>query len=113
MTSTQTTLRVPEFDVSDRLRKARETAGYDQAELADLIGVSRETVGNYERGRTRPRKIVMNAWALATGVPVEWLRDGWAPRGSNPEPTGSESAQVIELHPPRSSGDAAELQEAC
>ena len=79
MTSAQDGLRVPEFDVADRLRKARETAEYDQVKLAELMGVSRETVSNYERGRTKPRKIVLNAWALATGVPVTWLRDGVAP----------------------------------
>lgn len=68
--------RIPTWTVADRCRKARESAGYEQAQLADLIGVSRATISNYEGGRTQPRKIVLNAWAMATGVPVAWLRDG-------------------------------------
>lgn len=68
---------VPEFDTSDRLRKAREVAGYEQAEFAELIGVSRGTVSNYERGGTKRYKpIVVRAWALSTGVSLEWLMDG-------------------------------------
>ena len=67
--STQTVGTVPEeWTMGDRLRKAREAAGFDQVDLAELIGVSRTTVSNHEvgvgkrapracccgRGRTRP-----------------------------------------------------------
>jgi len=36
----------------DQLRDARKAAGYTQAELAKLVGVSMRTVGNWERGDT-------------------------------------------------------------
>ena len=68
--------RVPEITVQHRLRIAREAAGMDQEQLATAIGVARNTVGNAENGRTEPRTITLNAWALATGVPLEWLVNG-------------------------------------
>ncbi len=78
---------MPEFTVSDRLRKAREHAGMEQAELAELMGVARNTVSNNEKGKVAPRRIVMKAWALATGVSPQWLETGIAPQ---PEPEGDE-----------------------
>lgn len=77
---------VPEWTVADRLRKAREVAGLEQAELARDIDVARQTVGNYERGAVQPRRIVLKAWALRTGVPLEWLETGKAnPRQGGPD----------------------------
>lgn len=67
---------VPEIEVRHRLRIAREFANLDQKELADLIGVSRTTVGNAETGFVKPRKITINAWALACGVPASWILTG-------------------------------------
>ena len=71
---------VPTFTIYDRLRKAREVSGFDQASLAETIGVTRASVSAYETGRVaRPRKIVLNAWAMATGVPVQWIETGTVP----------------------------------
>jgi transcriptional regulator with XRE-family HTH domain len=67
---------VPEFDLADRLRKAREWAGLEQTELADRMGVSRGTVSNAETRARTVRRITVNAWARVTGVPVEWLLNG-------------------------------------
>lgn len=94
---------MPEISLRHRLRIAREEAGLDQGQLADLIGTTRLSVSNAERGRTtQPRRILMNAWALATGVPVSWLINGDTPadpdgpdggvdecarRDSNPKPS--------------------------
>ena len=36
------------------LKQAREGRGYTQAEAAKLIGISVETLGNYERGKSYP-----------------------------------------------------------
>lgn len=103
---------IPRFHAGDRLRKAREVRGLGTAELAELLGVSRNTVGNYESGRVTPRRPVLIAWAMATGVPIAWLENGESPsqggpdggsRGglprldSNQQPSGYSDAQVIEL----------------
>lgn len=73
--------RVPAWTVGDRLRKAREESGLSQQELADAIGVSRNTISNHEVGvgKREPQTLLLRAWAAATGVSVEWIRTGHAP----------------------------------
>lgn len=73
------TATIPRFTVHDRLRKAREVAGLDQAQLAERIGMSRNSVSNYEAGHTRTgnlKPIYLKGWALACGVDLDWLRFG-------------------------------------
>lgn len=70
---------VPVLTIQQRLRIARENARLDQTALAGLIGIAKTSVSNAESGRHQPRKIVLNAWAMATGVPVTWLATGRAP----------------------------------
>lgn len=77
---------IPSFTVGDRLRKAREHTGLSHSEFADEIGVSRNTVTNYERGHVSPRAIVLKMWAMRTGVPLVWLETGEAPRPSDEGP---------------------------
>ena len=53
------------------LKAAREAAGLTQGELADLIGVTRQTYGNYERcdekrGRVKPETLHKLAEILGT-----------------------------------------------
>lgn len=83
MTSAYETGQVPPIQVHHRLRIAREWAGLEQGELADRIGISRQSVGSAERGRSHPRRITLNAWALACGVPVSWLTTGQTPSGGD------------------------------
>lgn len=86
MTSAYDQGRIPDFEMRHRLQLAREFAGYSREQLADAMEVSRNTVYNAEAGRTHPRKLVLNAWALATGVPVSWLLTG-EPPADHPGPT--------------------------
>ena len=86
MTSAYEQGSVPTIQVRHRLRIAREYAGLDQGQLADLIGVSRNTISNAECGAVQARKIVINAWALACGVPASWIATG-EPQGDGPGPT--------------------------
>ncbi|MCV7226102.1 helix-turn-helix domain-containing protein [Mycolicibacterium komossense] len=65
-----------------RLLIARLEAGLQQQELADMMGVGRTVISNAEKGKGPVRKIYLNAWALATGVPISWLETGdggWYP----------------------------------
>lgn len=77
---------VPRWSVADRLRKAREVAGLDQAELARLAGISRATVSNAERGAGVPQRATLRAWALVTGVNADWLTEGWEAERRKPGP---------------------------
>lgn len=64
---------VPEWTLADRLRKARELAGYSQAELATATGISRQSINRYETGRSVPDRPKLLAWATACHVEYEWL----------------------------------------
>ena len=39
---------------NDKLKKARLDAGYTQVQVADILGIGRSTLANYEVGRTEP-----------------------------------------------------------
>jgi transcriptional regulator with XRE-family HTH domain len=61
--------------IADRVKSARQELGWNQAELADQVGVSQSTIGNIESGqRKRPRELLSIAKAL--GVSAEWLESG-------------------------------------
>jgi len=79
MTSAYNQGHIPEFEMRHRLALAREYAGYSREQLAAAMEVSRNTVLNAETGRTTPRKLMLNVWALACGVPVDWIITGKPP----------------------------------
>lgn len=55
------------------LKTAREIKGLKQSEAAGLIGVSTDTLGNYERGRSYPDIPVLRKIEKAYGVPYDRL----------------------------------------
>jgi transcriptional regulator with XRE-family HTH domain len=55
-------------------------------EIADYLGVSRNTVGAWINGRVVPGKAFIRLWALRTGVPFEWLETGKSPGQDGPGP---------------------------
>lgn len=75
---------VPEITLGWRLRIALEDAEVTVQEMADYLGVTRQTVGRWmhDRGQT-PRAAFVKQWAMRTGVDVTWLETGKAP-----SPTG-------------------------
>lgn len=101
MTSAYNQGEIPDVLPRHRLRIAREHAGLDQSQLAEFIGVSRNTISNAETGNVAPRKIVVNAWALACGVPVTWIWTGEPPAVPPPTSglgiTSPDSPRVIPL----------------
>lgn len=100
--SSQPAPHIPTWTQADRLRKSRETTGMTQREFADHIGISKNTVGNYEAGKTtRFSRPMLAAWAMATGVPIEWLETGKSPvpdgdgdGAAAPQPTDWVPSQV-------------------
>jgi transcriptional regulator with XRE-family HTH domain len=67
---------IPEWDLTDRLRKSLQHAGIDAQEMASYLGVSRTSVWNWLAGRNRPAAAAVRLWAMRTGVDYDWLRDG-------------------------------------
>jgi transcriptional regulator with XRE-family HTH domain len=83
--TTQRHERIPEWTQGDRLRKARSTTGKTVAEFAEHIGVSDRTINHAENDKRGVRKITLNAWSLATGVPVNWLVTGEVDDDNGPD----------------------------
>lgn len=59
--------------LSNRVREAREAKGWTQAQLAEIMGVSRKTVNTVENGVFIPSTVVALKLAKAVGEPVEAL----------------------------------------
>lgn len=70
-------------DLADRMRKALRLSGIGVQEMADYLDVARGTVGTWINGRITPSSQTVRLWALRTGVPYEWLRDGFMPTGGD------------------------------
>lgn len=64
---------VPEFDQADRMRKAIRVADLSVSEMAEYLGVTRESVGRWINGRNAPSTQTLRLWASRTGVSYEWL----------------------------------------
>ena len=68
--------RVHRFTQGDRLRKAREEAGYDQRGFEAVSGISRATISAYELGKSTPKRTYLAIWANVTGTDLDWLTHG-------------------------------------
>ena len=57
--------------IRNRIKEYRARHGMKQEELASLVGVRRETIGNLENGRYNPSLVL--AWRIAKvfGVTIE------------------------------------------
>ena len=57
--------------IQNRMKEHRARLGLKQEDLAKLVGVRRETIGNLEKGRYNPSLVL--AWNIAKvfGVPIE------------------------------------------
>ena len=81
--------------MSTRIRKARNSAKFSQAELARRVGVERSAATQWERPHgTTPSVNHLAQIAIETGVCFEWLATGRGP--SNPEPDAYDTALVME-----------------
>lgn len=57
--------------IKNRIREYRAKQNMKQEDLAKLVGVRRETIGNLEKGKYNPSLVL--AWNIAKvfGVPIE------------------------------------------
>ena len=80
------------------LRELRERAALSQEELGELAGISKNSVGQLERGEFNPRPATVRRLAEALGVEPEKL---WDPKGLTlPSPElPDEAAEEERLHP--------------
>jgi transcriptional regulator with XRE-family HTH domain len=89
--------------LADRIRYIRAVAfspAIEQTRLADLLGVQRGAVGNWELGGNISRKNAVKLAALVPGCTLEWLLSGIGsppkPKNAAPEPiTPADRAEAI------------------
>lgn len=77
----------PEWDLADRMRKALRHAGLGVQEIAEYLGVARNTVSNWINGRIEPSTQTLRLWALRCGVDYGWLRGTASPHPAVSIPT--------------------------
>lgn len=86
-----------EFGLGDRMAKALDVARVNGLEMAEYLSVSRQTIGNYTSGRTRPNRATLRMWALKTGVPLAWLETGYLPDSPSPKLSPSDYKPAVAL----------------
>lgn len=64
---------IPQWTVGDRMAKARREADIPTAVMCEYLGIHRNSLHAYERGRSRPPRAVLRLWAMRCNVPLEWL----------------------------------------
>lgn len=67
------------MELAERITKAREEKGLNQAELAALIGVAPSNVSRWEADRYKPNRDTLVRIAGATGCDLGWLITGREP----------------------------------
>jgi transcriptional regulator with XRE-family HTH domain len=72
----------PTWTIGDRLRKARETAGVGVSEMADKLGVERQTIRRWERASVVRGQTVL-AYAQVCDVDAGWLHGEYASAGDS------------------------------
>ena len=64
-----------ELEFGERLKQYRKARGLTQQELADLVGVSRQTIMQLERNRYNPSMLLAYSIARVFDVTIEELFD--------------------------------------
>ena len=59
--------------MENRIGELRRGAGWTQQELADRLGVSRQTIISLENGRYNPSLLLAHALAVCFGTQIEEL----------------------------------------
>lgn len=68
-----------QFDLADRLRKSLRVREVSVQDMADHLGLSRNTVSSWINGRSRPGRPQLLAWADRVDAPLSWLVTGKEP----------------------------------
>jgi transcriptional regulator with XRE-family HTH domain len=60
----------------ERIRQARKKKGYTQSELAEIVGISTSSVGQFEVGKNKPTLENLVKISYACNISIEWLVTG-------------------------------------
>lgn len=88
---------IPDETLGDRMRRALRKEHMSVQDMADFLGVARNTVSTWINDRIHPSEQTLKLWAIRTGVPLEWLKHGAVspfPRGlDQTRDTGTDTRQ--------------------
>lgn len=93
---------IPPLTLGWRLQMSLDYAGISTQQMADELGVVRSTVSRWMHDNgAPPRDGFLRLWALRTGVPYEWLRDGVASSGDPAGPDRGPGLSAVNGKRPR------------
>lgn len=95
-------------DFAKRYRAARAWADLDQAELAEQLGVDRQTVIRRESGAQDPKRQELLAVAAICGVPADFMLNGFVDAVIAKHPTLDDRLSAIWQTLQELSGEAAD-----
>lgn len=73
MSEQTTRADAPTWDLADRMRKSLRHSDIGVQDMADYLGVARNTVSTWINGRIVPTRQTLLLWAMRTGVSYDWL----------------------------------------
>lgn len=76
MSQTTDSGQIPEWTLPWRLQRSLAHADVSIDQMAEELGVSRQTVSRWLNEHGQPRVGYLKLWAMRTGVPLGWLQAG-------------------------------------
>lgn len=67
---------IPLLSLPWRMKMSLDVAGISVGEMAERMGVDRNTIGNWINGRIVPRSAFLRVWADECQVDLRWLTEG-------------------------------------
>lgn len=64
------------MEIGERIKLVRQASGKTQQAFADIIGLKRNTIANYEIGQVKPSDRTIMDICREFGVSERWLRTG-------------------------------------
>lgn len=87
------------MSLCDNLKKYRKNKGLTQKELASKSGLTRESIGNYERGDRIPNASALQAIAEALDIPVTHILGTTTPMPNGGTVYSAMPDEIKELYP--------------
>ena len=87
------------MDFGNKLTAARKSKGLSQEELAEMLGVSRQTIYKWETGITYPDIDKLCDIAKKLQIPASSLLDDEISTGDIPEPKEIASPEIVTINP--------------
>lgn len=83
--------------IKEMLKELRNNKGISQREFAQMLGVSQQTVGSWEVGRTEPDNRMLKQIAKYFNVSIDYLldNDGAGANANTQPPLNAEQAELI------------------